>query len=130
MVSHLKTVWSRVKAHHCSCVLVGLLLRQCRSVYIKELVKGIDVVTQQGCCSLKLLMEHPAGLPVHSPPQVMGGLEGVLHGRAECLSSAQKHEMTRVCCLALHTQGHARSCPPDGEHQFAAQVINTAGTPR
>ena len=97
-------------AQHCNCVLVGLLLRQCGSVQVKELVKGIDVDAQQGCCSLKLLMEHPAGLPVHSAPQIVGGLKGVLHGRVECLSTAQTQKVTRDCCLLLCTQRHARSC--------------------
>ena len=107
VASHLKTVWSCVTAYRCNCVLVGLLLRQCGSIEIKELVKGIDVVAQQGCCSLKFLMEHPTGLPVHSAPQIMGGLKGVLHGRG---GAPQHYTETQGDKRSLPIIVHPRSC--------------------
>ena len=70
--------------------VVALSVRLAGPVWLHQLVQRLGQVSEDAGSSLKLLVEHPAGLPIHSTTQIMADLKRILHNHiCSALTSQQ-----------------------------------------
>ena len=99
-----------------ACDLLQLMQRrQSGSVRLEELLQRADLVTQQGRCTFKLLVEDAAGLPVNCAAQIVGGLKRVLQREQTCFTHASScldpSTATRYACSAAYNHLYADKMP-------------------
>lgn len=78
-----------MSANICLAVL-ALSVRLASPIWFHQLVQRLGQVSEDAGSSLKFLVEHPTGLPVHSTTQIMADLKRILHNHiCSALTSQQ-----------------------------------------